>query len=131
MELYRHTRAQACDVFAQHLGPYGECRPAPVPTAEASIRFEDHSRRRVLVVGKSLIAVKATTPAVAGGILNSATRILFFHMLMQLMLTLRQSVSDRAVLEAMEMTPREVFVEGAFRERAFEDRALPIPGSRT
>ena len=52
--------------------------------------------------------------------------------LMQLMLSLRQAgVSDKAVLEAMEKTPREVFVERAFRDRAFEDRALPIACGQT
>ena len=34
----------------------------------------------------ALIAVRATQPAVAGGILNATTRILFFHMLLQLLL---------------------------------------------
>ncbi|MHA1528517.1 MAG: protein-L-isoaspartate(D-aspartate) O-methyltransferase [Alphaproteobacteria bacterium] len=52
--------------------------------------------------------------------------------LMQLMLGLRQGgVSDRRVLEAMEKTPREIFVERAFRERAFEDRPLPISCGQT
>ena len=52
--------------------------------------------------------------------------------LMQLMLRLRQGgVSDRSVLEAMEKTPREMFVERAFRERAFEDRPLPIACGQT
>jgi protein-L-isoaspartate(D-aspartate) O-methyltransferase len=47
--------------------------------------------------------------------------------LMQLMLNLRQAgVTNQRVLEAMEKTPREIFVERAFRERAFEDRPLPI-----
>ncbi len=52
--------------------------------------------------------------------------------LMQLMLSLRQAgVTDKRVLEAMEKTPREVFVERAFRERAYEDRALPIACGQT
>ncbi|MFQ5565817.1 MAG: protein-L-isoaspartate(D-aspartate) O-methyltransferase [Paracoccaceae bacterium] len=52
--------------------------------------------------------------------------------LMRLMLSLRQGgVSDRGVLEAMEKTPREMFVERAFRERAFEDRPLPIACGQT
>ncbi len=52
--------------------------------------------------------------------------------LMQLMLRLRQGgVSERRVLEAMEKTPREIFVERAFRERAFEDRPLPIACGQT
>ena len=40
----------------------------------------------LLGIRAGLVAVKATTPAVAGGMLNSATRILFFHMLLQLVL---------------------------------------------
>jgi protein-L-isoaspartate(D-aspartate) O-methyltransferase len=52
--------------------------------------------------------------------------------LMQMMLRLRQAgVTDRRVLEAMEATPREIFVERAFRERAFEDRPLPIACGQT
>lgn len=52
--------------------------------------------------------------------------------LMQMMLSLRQhGVTDRRVLEAMEATPREVFVERAFRDRAFEDRPLPIACGQT
>jgi len=52
--------------------------------------------------------------------------------LMQLMLSLRQAgVTERRVLEAMEKTPREVFVERAFRDRAWEDRALPIACGQT
>ena len=52
--------------------------------------------------------------------------------LMQLMLSLRQSgLTDRHVLEAMERTPREMFVERAFRDRAFDDRPLPIACGQT
>jgi protein-L-isoaspartate(D-aspartate) O-methyltransferase len=49
-----------------------------------------------------------------------------------MMLSLRQAgVTDRRVLEAMEATPRDVFVERAFKERAFEDRPLPIACGQT
>ncbi|HSF94985.1 MAG TPA: protein-L-isoaspartate(D-aspartate) O-methyltransferase [Thermohalobaculum sp.] len=52
--------------------------------------------------------------------------------LMGMMLSLRQAgVTDRRVLEAMEATPRDVFVERAFRDRAFEDRPLPIACGQT
>jgi protein-L-isoaspartate(D-aspartate) O-methyltransferase len=52
--------------------------------------------------------------------------------LMQLMLKLRQAgLTNQRVLEAMEKTPREIFVERAFRERAFEDRPLPIACGQT
>ncbi|HUS55746.1 MAG TPA: protein-L-isoaspartate(D-aspartate) O-methyltransferase [Thermohalobaculum sp.] len=52
--------------------------------------------------------------------------------LMQLMLTLRQAgLTNQRVLEAIEKTPREIFVERAFRERAFEDRPLPISCGQT
>ena len=46
--------------------------------------------------------------------------------LMRLMLSLRQAgVTERRVLSAMESVPREMFVDRAFRDRAWEDIALP------
>jgi len=52
--------------------------------------------------------------------------------LMQLMLALRRAgVTDRNVLEAIEKTPRETFVERAFQDRAMEDTALPIACGQT
>ncbi len=52
--------------------------------------------------------------------------------LMQLIFALRQAgVTDRDVLGAMEQTPREAFVETAFRERAFADTPLPIRCGQT
>ncbi len=51
---------------------------------------------------------------------------------MQFILTLRRKgVSDPAVLAAMETTPRDVFLEGVFKERAYEDRPLPIGRGQT
>ena len=51
---------------------------------------------------------------------------------MQFILTLRSNgVSDTAVLAAMESTPRDVFLEGIFKERAYEDRPLPIGRGQT
>lgn len=51
---------------------------------------------------------------------------------MQFMLTLRSNgVSDPAVLSAMEATPRDAFLEGIFKERAYEDRPLPIGRGQT
>ncbi len=52
--------------------------------------------------------------------------------LMQLMLALRQAgVTDRAVLAAIEATPREVFIEQPFVERAYDNTPLPIPCGQT
>lgn len=52
--------------------------------------------------------------------------------LMQLIFALRKAgVTDRAVLDAMEATPRHEFVERAFRERAYENVPLPIPCGQT
>jgi len=52
--------------------------------------------------------------------------------LMQLTLALRQGgVSDRTVMHAIEATPRETFVEAAFRDRAYENVPLPIPCGQT
>ena len=51
---------------------------------------------------------------------------------MEFILKLRSSgVSDAAVLAAMETTPRDEFLEGIFKERAFENRPLPIACGQT
>ncbi len=50
----------------------------------------------------------------------------------RLMLSLRtQGVTDPKVLKAIESTPRELFTPELFRERAFEDSALPIACGQT
>ena len=50
----------------------------------------------------------------------------------QLVLSLRsQGVSEAKVLNAIETTPREVFTPDLFKERAFEDSALPIACGQT
>jgi protein-L-isoaspartate(D-aspartate) O-methyltransferase len=50
----------------------------------------------------------------------------------RLILGLRsQGVSDAKVLKAIEATPRELFTPELFRERAFEDSALPIACGQT
>ena len=52
--------------------------------------------------------------------------------LARLVLSLRaQGVSDPAVLAAIESTPRELFTPDLFKERAFEDSALPIACGQT
>lgn len=51
---------------------------------------------------------------------------------MQLLLALRQrGITDAAVLAAMDATPRDIFVDRAFRSRAWEDTALPIACGQT
>jgi protein-L-isoaspartate(D-aspartate) O-methyltransferase len=51
---------------------------------------------------------------------------------MQFVFALRAAgVTDRAVLTAMETTPRSEFLEGHFRSRAWEDVALPIGSGQT
>ena len=42
-----------------------------------------------------------------------------------------QGVSDPAVLGAIEKTPRDLFTEDLFKERAWEDQALPIACGQT
>lgn len=50
----------------------------------------------------------------------------------RLILALRsQGVTDPRVLEAIERTPREIFTPDLFKERAFEDSALPIACGQT
>ena len=52
--------------------------------------------------------------------------------LMSMMLALRQAgITDKRVMNAMEWVPRELFVDRAFRERAYEDIALPIACGQT
>ncbi len=43
----------------------------------------------------------------------------------------RAGITDTRVLGAMEQVPREQFVEEAFRDRAYEDNALPIACEQT
>lgn len=50
----------------------------------------------------------------------------------RLILALRsQGVTDPRVLEAIEKTPRELFTPDLFKDRAFEDSALPIACGQT
>lgn len=52
--------------------------------------------------------------------------------LMQLIFALRQAgVTDKRTLEAIERTPREVYVEPAFADRAYVDTPLPIRCGQT
>lgn len=52
--------------------------------------------------------------------------------LARLVLSLRsQGVSSPAVLKAIELTPRELFTPDLFKDRAFEDSALPIACGQT
>lgn len=51
---------------------------------------------------------------------------------MELLLALRNhGVTDKKVLTAFERTPRQMFVENAFQDRAFSDSALPISCGQT
>ncbi|MEO0385916.1 MAG: protein-L-isoaspartate(D-aspartate) O-methyltransferase [Pseudomonadota bacterium] len=51
---------------------------------------------------------------------------------MELTLRLRMAgVTDTAVLSAMEATPRDAFLSRTFRDRAWEDAALPIACGQT
>lgn len=50
----------------------------------------------------------------------------------RLLMKLRNSgINDTRVLSAIEHTPREMFVEEAFREHAYDDTALPIASGQT
>ncbi len=51
---------------------------------------------------------------------------------LQFILGLRGAgITDQRVLSAIEATPRDAFLAGIFRERAFEDRPLPISCGQT
>lgn len=65
----------------------------------------------------------APAPPVTGDALSNRIRLL---------MKLRTSgINDTRVLSAMEHTPRELFVEEAFREHAYDDTALPIASGQT
>ncbi len=50
----------------------------------------------------------------------------------KLVASLRENgVTDRAVLNAIEKTPRPLFVPDQWQERSWEDRALPIACGQT
>ena len=52
--------------------------------------------------------------------------------MIELVMALRaEGVSDKAVLNAIERTPRDLFVHESFQDRAYEDRALPIDCGQT
>ena len=54
------------------------------------------------------------------------------HRKVQFIMGLRsQGIRDTRVLEAMELVPRELFVEGAFADQSYADRALPIACGQT
>ncbi|MEE9455140.1 MAG: protein-L-isoaspartate(D-aspartate) O-methyltransferase [Paracoccaceae bacterium] len=56
----------------------------------------------------------------------------FAEQRMEFILKMRsQGITDTRVLAAMEATPRDVFLEGVFRARAYEDRPLPIACGQT
>lgn len=42
-----------------------------------------------------------------------------------------KGITDERILEAMEKVPRHLFVENAFADQAYEDKALPIQDSQT
>ena len=43
----------------------------------------------------------------------------------------RKGIEDEKVLSAISKVPREIFVEGSFKNRAYEDTALPISEEQT
>lgn len=53
------------------------------------------------------------------------------HMVELVMALRAEGVSDKAVLSAVERTPRDLFVPDSFKNRAYEDRALPIDCGQT
>lgn len=88
---------------------------------------------------------KKNTPAISNRPSSGASKPAPFHHIsphtptddalsnrLRLLMTLRTGgISDLAVLSAIEHTPRELFVEEAFREHAYDDTALPIAAGQT
>ena len=53
------------------------------------------------------------------------------RMIQLLMELRRQGITDTEVLSAMETTPRELFVPDVFRDRAYDNVALPVDAGQT
>lgn len=53
------------------------------------------------------------------------------RMIQLLMELRRQGITDTDILSAMETTPRELFVPAVFRDRAYDNTALPIDAGQT
>lgn len=75
----------------------------------------------------AIIVPKGVHPAVAG----EADSWLAAEKIRLLMKLRRSGITDTRVLAALEAVPREQFVEAAFRDRAYEDNALPIANEQT
>ena len=76
----------------------------------------------------------AATPLIAGvhPALHSTQDDWLASQKIRLLMSLRKSgITDTRVLSAMENVPREQFVEEAFRDRAYDDNALPIACEQT
>lgn len=86
-----------------------------------------HSAPAHAVKTKVIVLPKGVHPAVAAEVDSwlAAEKI-------RLLMRLRRSfITDTRVLSALEAVPREQFVESAFRDRAYEDNALPIACEQT
>ncbi len=71
--------------------------------------------------------IKGVHPALADA-MESSLAAEKIRLLMKLR---RSGITDTLVLSAMEQVPREAFVEEAFRDRAYDDNALPIAMEQT
>lgn len=75
-----------------------------------------------------------TMPLIAGvhPVLHSTEEDFMQAQKIRMLMSLRRSgVTDTRVLSAMEQVPREEFVDDAFRDRAYDDNALPIACAQT
>jgi protein-L-isoaspartate(D-aspartate) O-methyltransferase len=81
------------------------------------------------------MSAKKTTPSAIKGVHPALTEALEASLhaeKIRLIMKLRRSgITDTKVLSAIEQVPRERFVEEQFRDRAYEDNALPIAMDQT
>ncbi len=76
----------------------------------------------------------AELPAIAGvhPVLHRVQEVWIESEKIRLLMSLRRfGITDVRTLAAIEQVPRELFVEEAFRDRAYEDNALPIACAQT
>ncbi len=83
--------------------------------------------KQATTLKKQPIAIRGVHPALA----TTQDDWLQAEKIRLLMALRKNGITDTRTLSAIEQTPREAFVEESFRDRAYEDNALPIAMEQT
>lgn len=75
--------------------------------------------------------IKGVHPAIPAGIEMAREVDLHAEKIRLIMRLRKQGITDTRTLGAIEQVPREAFVDAQFRDRAYEDNALPIAMEQT